>query len=213
MLELTAEVVRFTGVVESVLSAETMEKIREVLDLQEETRDEVRLVARAVHKAHEDFKTKIDSLFRTQEYREVLSAFGMRAAFQRHDQSRHLRLESSGLWFIQGEDFNNWLQTPHSALWLRGIPGAGKTVLASTLTDETRKRMRLSAGTSAMAFHYCDHKDEESQHPENILGTLAAQLAAQDEQSFAILREHYETHLGPGRIQGATGAPPSISET
>ena len=40
-----------------------------------------------------------------------------------------LRQPGTGVWFTEGLQFKNWLETSNSKLWLYGIPGAGKTVL------------------------------------------------------------------------------------
>ncbi|KAL8881354.1 MAG: hypothetical protein Q9198_001432 [Flavoplaca austrocitrina] len=44
------------------------------------------------------------------------------------------------------------------------------------------------------AFYYCDYKDPETQKPCNILGSLAKQIATQDEQCFQALRKFYQQH-------------------
>jgi hypothetical protein len=41
-----------------------------------------------------------------------------------------LRQPGTGVWFTEGHQFKHWLATPNAKLWLYGIPGAGKTVLA-----------------------------------------------------------------------------------
>jgi hypothetical protein len=41
-----------------------------------------------------------------------------------------LRQPGTGVWFTEGSHFKRWLETPNAKLWLYGIPGAGKTVLA-----------------------------------------------------------------------------------
>lgn len=41
-----------------------------------------------------------------------------------------LRQPGTGVWFTEGAQFKQWLELANSKLWLYGIPGAGKTVLA-----------------------------------------------------------------------------------
>ena len=55
--------------------------------------------------------------------------------------------------------------------------------------------VRISSTRNAVAFFYCDYKNAETQDLLNLLGSLAQQFAKQDEESFAKLREFYETHV------------------
>jgi NACHT domain len=88
----------------------------------------------------------------------------------------------------ESEEFKYWLDTTNSRLWLFGIPGAGKTVLASSVIEETLKRGNKD---SAVAFFYCDYKNEASQEPVNVLGGLACHLARQNNECFQKLLEYY----------------------
>ena len=85
----------------------------------------------------------------------------------------------------------------NSKLWLSGIPGSGKTILASSLVEETAQ---ASNPSRALAYFYCDYKDVEKQKPVQVLGSLAAQLARQNESAFAILQEFYDTCHPQDRI-------------
>lgn len=81
------------------------------------------------------------------------------------------------------------MRIPNSRLWYYAIPGAGKTVLASSIIQDALERSSASVAT---VFFYCDYKNGATQNPKNILGSLANQLAVQDEQSFEKLQAFYE---------------------
>jgi hypothetical protein len=89
----------------------------------------------------------------------------------------------------ESDDFKHWLTTPHSQLWLHGIPGAGKTILASSVIEET---LKMGDKDNAVAFYYCDYKNEASHDPLNVLGSLASHIARQDNQFFDILQNYYK---------------------
>lgn len=91
---------------------------------------------------------------------------------------------------VEGETFQSWLQTRNSKLWLSGIPGAGKTILAASLMEETLNGSRQN---HAVSYYYCDYKDSESQNPIKILESLASQLGRQVEEAFVLLHEFYKT--------------------
>jgi hypothetical protein len=102
-----------------------------------------------------------------------------------------LRHPLTGLWLTEAEPFRHWLHTRNSKLWLSGIPGAGKTVLAASVIEETINESNVN---KAVAYFYCDYKDDRRQDPINILGSLATQLARQNEKSFDLLQELYLTY-------------------
>ncbi|KAL8864451.1 MAG: hypothetical protein Q9198_009853, partial [Flavoplaca austrocitrina] len=98
----------------------------------------------------------------SEERRKILDSFGTTTPEKNHDMSLKLRQPQTGLWLTEGEEFSNWLNTAGSGLWLYGIPGAGKTVLAASLIE---KAIRRSSQKVAVAFYYCDYKDLETQKP------------------------------------------------
>ena len=126
-----------------------------------------------------------------EERRKILFSLGATTPERSHDMSLQLRQPNTGLWLTEGADFQDWLITPGAGLWLYGIPGAGKTVLASSIVE---KAVQRSSDRVAVAFYYCDYKDIETQSPRNILGALVKQIARQDEQSFKVLRTFYQQH-------------------
>jgi Cdc6-like AAA superfamily ATPase len=87
------------------------------------------------------------------------------------------------------------LSVPDLYLWLSGIPGAGKTVLAGTIIEET---LRKNSESVATTFFFCDYKDTITQSPQNILCVLASQLAIQHEEAYGLL-ERYHQMLHPKR--------------
>jgi hypothetical protein len=53
----------------------------------------------------------------------------------KHLASRRLHQPGSNNWFLQAESFKEWEQTSNQTLWIHGIPGAGKTIICSTIID------------------------------------------------------------------------------
>lgn len=43
----------------------------------------------------------------------------------------------TGLWFVMGDRFKQWLSKANSILWLHGFAGCGKSVLPSTAIQYT----------------------------------------------------------------------------
>lgn len=115
-----------------------------------------------------------------------------------------LRQAGSGIWFTDGPDFQEWLLTRRSKLWVHGIPGAGKTILMASAIQEALKH---SDERHALAFFYCDYKDANTHNPRNIFGSLAKQIAVQNESCFHTLKEFWGTPGSPGRVSSTRGVP------
>lgn len=122
---------------------------------------------------------------------EVLDSFGRIDPRTNLDMSRKLRHPNTGLWLTERHEFKYWLDNPNARLWLYGIPGAGKTVLASLVIDEMLAQSRPSI---AAAYFYCDYKDPMTQEPCRILSCIVQQIAKQDEQSYAKAQNFYESN-------------------
>ena len=86
------------------------------------------------------------------------------------------------------------MSTPQNQLWVFGIPGAGKSTLAAAAVDEA---IRRHDAQNAVAYFYCDYKVAQTQDPRVILGSLAEQIARQNENSFARLSDLVKPHLPP----------------
>jgi Cdc6-like AAA superfamily ATPase len=132
-----------------------------------------------------------------EEREKILGSIHAPNPFVNHHKNRLLRQAGTGLWFIDSHDFRDWWDTPNSKLWLYGIPGAGKTVLASTIIDEAISR---SSESVAIAQFYCDYKDSITQDISTILSSLIKQLAFQSEDSFQILKEFHIRHNPKGKL-------------
>ncbi|KAJ7444213.1 ankyrin repeat domain-containing protein [Mycena latifolia] len=80
----------------------------------------------------------------------------------------------TGEWLLGEAGFQDWESRSGKVLFCRGIPGAGKTVLASLVVNHLEAQARNS--DIGLACIYLNHKETESQTITNLLGALAAQL-------------------------------------
>ncbi|KAH9204408.1 hypothetical protein DL95DRAFT_529272 [Leptodontidium sp. 2 PMI_412] len=95
-----------------------------------------------------------------------------------HDRARDGRLAETGQWLLNDGAFRQWDNTAlPPVLWLHGIPGAGKTKLASLVVDYFSKSIEPSV--NALIYFYCvrDTAEPERAEPGQILRCLARQLA------------------------------------
>ncbi|KAI0185482.1 hypothetical protein EV127DRAFT_441261 [Xylaria flabelliformis] len=108
------------------------------------------------------------------------------------DTSIKLRHPNTGSWLIESLQFQQWIETAGSRMWLSGIPGAGKTVLAGAVIQKALEKGKNSPKVG-VAFFFCDYKDEKATVLSNILGAMASQLARQNDPAFHELEKLYES--------------------
>ncbi|KAF8207252.1 hypothetical protein K438DRAFT_1501581, partial [Mycena galopus ATCC 62051] len=72
--------------------------------------------------------------------------------------------------------FRDWRSNSGKVLWCRGIPGAGKTVLASMVVHHLRVEVSAQNDNVGVACIYLDHKDTEAQTVRDLLASLWKEL-------------------------------------
>ncbi|KAI4251363.1 MAG: hypothetical protein L6R42_008412, partial [Xanthoria sp. 1 TBL-2021] len=116
------------------------------------------------------------------------------------------RQVGTGIWLFDLPEMTHWLERPNAALWIYGIPGAGKTTLSTLVVDEVLNRKRSnSIGT---AYFYVRHDDKDSHKPSNVLGSLIRQLACQNSDALAEFMELHAQH----HTWGSSVPPPPDDE-
>ncbi|KAF2186397.1 hypothetical protein K469DRAFT_526817, partial [Zopfia rhizophila CBS 207.26] len=103
-----------------------------------------------------------------------------------------LRVEGTGQWLLESEQFKSWVSGSKKTLWCSGIPGAGKTVLASIVVDHLQKS--FPGDDTGIAFAYCNHQERIKQTPVNLIGSLLKQLAQARPLIYDRLKPLYKKH-------------------
>ncbi|KAJ7218758.1 ankyrin repeat-containing domain protein [Mycena rebaudengoi] len=110
--------------------------------------------------------------------------------FARHADIFGTRQEGTGRWLLEDPRFRTWLLSPGDIIWCSGIPGAGKTVLASIVVDYLRNHLQNDSIVVAAA--YLNHKESEVQSPSNILAGLWWQLVSERPLSASVQKLYQE---------------------
>ncbi|KAJ7478803.1 hypothetical protein B0H11DRAFT_1696061, partial [Mycena galericulata] len=84
------------------------------------------------------------------------------------------REPGTGKWLLEDTLFNNWKSGTTKTVWCPGMPGAGKTVLASIIVDNLRAT--VDSQNTGVAVIYLNHKETEVQSPSNLLAPIWRQL-------------------------------------
>ncbi|CUS07292.1 unnamed protein product [Tuber aestivum] len=119
-----------------------------------------------------------------------------------HLAARNLCQYGTGSWFTEGKEFENWLKADKSFLWLYGIPGAGKTVLSSTVIEHVSAKFAKEHG-SILAYFYCDFKQVSKQNATHLMGSIIWQISNQEPTAFQDVRDFSaKSEDGPPKLSG-----------
>jgi uncharacterized protein YukE len=95
-----------------------------------------------------------------------------------YELAKKKREPSTGRWFLESDDFKSWIQRTRTFAWLHGIPGAGKTILCSTIIEHVQ--ILCSANPAYQyAYFYFDFNDTTKQKTAQMLQSVIAQLCFQ----------------------------------
>lgn len=186
MRDLLTELARHKETITMALSADTMQKLQVSLAKVDDLGKRVSSIQEVTRRIEVNTVIAVKN-----EEQRVLDYFVKISPQPYLELSIKLRHAMTGLWLTDSPEFTHWLETPDSRLWLTGIPGAGKTVLAGSVIQEALERSHRESSVS-VAFFFCDYKNTDTWEPVNILGAIATQLARQKEEAFLILKDYYE---------------------
>ncbi|KAN0068811.1 hypothetical protein V8E54_012980 [Elaphomyces granulatus] len=107
------------------------------------------------------------------------------------------RQAGTGEWFLKSTPFIEWLEGKKKTLFCPGIPGTGKTMIASIVVDHLKTY--FPEDETGHAFLYCIYKRQENQEVDNLLASLLGQLALWKKPIIPqAIREWYNRHLRGG---------------
>lgn len=95
--------------------------------------------------------------------------------FTNYHKAQKQRQADTGLWLLNGAQFDNWKQAAASRLWLHGIPGCGKTILSSTIIKHMLQHCENDIQKVTVYFYF-DFNDSQKQDPELMFRSLLRQL-------------------------------------
>ncbi|KAJ6563632.1 hypothetical protein DFH09DRAFT_1476277, partial [Mycena vulgaris] len=107
-------------------------------------------------------------------------------------------------WLLQDELLKRWRSGEGKTMWCRGMPSAGKTVLAYVL-HTFLSRCNLKAKHIGVAVLYLNHKETEAQSPSNLRAGVWGQLVFGKPIRSSLHQRHARNH--------EPGTPPLLEET
>ena len=132
---------------------------------------ESEVLTRNVAELKEDFEgLKIDK--ECQVVGDWLSPFDFNAIQQEFLNKSHA---GTGRWMLESDEFQQWSSSQNETLWCPGIPGAGKTYLASIVIDYLQ-RQTSSEGQTAVLCLFCNFNSQANQTAHKFMSALLKQL-------------------------------------
>ncbi|KAG9660854.1 ankyrin repeat protein, partial [Aureobasidium melanogenum] len=102
----------------------------------------------------------------------------------------NLRHLDTGRWFLESDRYR-WLKsTPGASLWLRGMPGCGKTVLSSTIIEDLKLDNEITG--TAIIYFFFSFSDDSKQKLDYMLRSLIFQLIGWNESTKVHLLKLFE---------------------
>lgn len=95
--------------------------------------------------------------------------------FTNHAAARSKHEQSTNQWLMETTELSKWLNSQKSLLVLHGIPGCGKTILASSVIAALEERSM--ADKSLLLYSYFDFNDLRKQSVHGCIASLLLQMA------------------------------------
>jgi DNA replication protein DnaC len=109
-----------------------------------------------------------------------------------HLAARKKHEPTTGNWFLQSKTFSRWTQGSVKSVWLYGIPGAGKTVLCSTVIEQVNELCAVKS-RHQLAYYYFDFSDRDKQTFVGILRSMITQLCVgMDEAPDELIKLYHQ---------------------
>ncbi|KAF8556919.1 ankyrin [Imleria badia] len=115
-----------------------------------------------------------------QNFKEILGWLDGLNCAEKQDVTLSLRQPDTCKWLFNTTQYKMWRNGECSGLWLRGKPGAGKSVLASSVINSLEKVQREGG---ILAFFYCDFRNERSTSASEAFRSILSQLLHQFRES------------------------------
>ncbi|KAJ7867895.1 hypothetical protein B0H14DRAFT_3441530 [Mycena olivaceomarginata] len=88
-----------------------------------------------------------------------------------HNTARSLHDGDTGSWLVRSFEYKSWKSTSSSLFWVNGKPGAGKTIICSTVIEDI-----LAIPGDVLAYFYFYYGEADKQSLRGMLSSIISQL-------------------------------------
>ncbi|TFK28964.1 hypothetical protein FA15DRAFT_455264 [Coprinopsis marcescibilis] len=107
------------------------------------------------------------------------------------DDNLSKRIGETSVWVLKEPFFVDWEAGDEGMLWGTGIPGAGKTILASVVIDHLRRRAKVNPKI-LVAFAYCRYTD--SLPVKAVMAAIIRQILEDYPSTIGFVKPLYDKH-------------------
>lgn len=110
-----------------------------------------------------------------QRHEKVLQWLNLSDPSTNHNSARGKCEPTTGQWLIKSPDFVAWTEGTIGSLWIHGIPGAGKTILCSTVIEHIKSLCTVQSSYQ-YAYFYFNFNDPYKRSVTGMLCSIITQL-------------------------------------
>ncbi|KAH8790716.1 ankyrin repeat-containing domain protein [Hyaloscypha finlandica] len=105
-----------------------------------------------------------------------------------HYNAVKLHLSGTGGWIFADDSYKTWENEQNATLWLHAKPGAGKTILMSTIIDHIGNFVEDDHGDT-ISYFYFDYKDINKRDSRKAIETLIVSMSRQSPAALAYVED------------------------
>lgn len=141
-----------------------------------------------------DLTAGVNTLLLDSKYNEILAWLSSTNYPAQFADLIHRRQAGTGNWFLTSSPFLEWRANPSSTLLCTGMPGVGKTIIATSVIDSLIQSYHQNT-TVGIAFVYCSYKAQAHQTVANLLTAILKQLVQSSPQLVDSVQILYDKHI------------------
>jgi NACHT domain len=130
----------------------------------------------AIQDSVKDVAESTNKMVRSERQKSILNWLNVTDPSVNHNAAQLKHEPTTGDWLLESEIFTTWKNAENWSMWLYGKPGAGKTILCSTVSEHV-KSLCPNSSTDRYAYFYFDFSDAEKQTVSNMLCSFISQLS------------------------------------
>ncbi|KAF1948207.1 ankyrin [Byssothecium circinans] len=138
-------------------------------------------------------RSTLDDATDERDRRSIIDWLGPPFPTSAFNDAQRLRSTNTGTWFLDGNPYRCWKHSPHSTLWLSGIPGSGKTVLCSSIIVDLNSMCR-SSHNGLLLYFFFEFTNRDKEPVGTFLRSVLSQAVVQRREIPPSIQELFDQH-------------------
>ncbi|KAG9564180.1 hypothetical protein KCU71_g6183, partial [Aureobasidium melanogenum] len=161
-----------------------------------------------VQKVVEDLSNRLKAFEDDHEHKELIRWISPISFHANHQDQLDKHIPGTGQWLLDHPEYKRWKSASSSSIFLlHGIPGCGKSILASSVIEQYLDERKNNPVTEPFAYFYCaDYENEKDRsQPQEILRSIVRQLTMSGRprpEVHHILSSEFEQLQAKSKVEG-----------